>query len=127
MSFLNLRKKKTEKKEEPKHLAVASVPAVSVFAGTAGSAAAGVLHRPRVSEKALLGQARGVYVFDVASTANKQTIAKAIFALYKVKPRKVTVTAISAKTVMMRGKAGQSGGGKKASVYLKKGEKIEIV
>lgn len=127
MSFLNLRKKKidlpvgrqVEKKEAPKHLAVVP-PVVSSIASV-------VLRSPRITEKALTAQARGVFVFEVAARATKRTVKEAIYALYKVTPRKVAMVTMPKKSVVIKGKAGVSGGGKKAYVYLKKGDKIEIV
>jgi len=44
-----------------------------------------------------------------------------------VKPEKVRVAAIPAKKVFVRGKKGVKSGGKKAYVYLKKGDKIELI
>jgi large subunit ribosomal protein L23 len=56
--------------------------------------------------------------------ANKNEIKKAIKMLYGVTPVKVSVTQIQDKVVMRRGIIGKKSGGKKAVVYLKKGEKI---
>ncbi len=119
MSFLNLRKKKIAPKEEPKHLAVVST-VVSSLAST-------VLLRPHITEKAQTAQARGVFVFEVAPRATKQAVAQAVAALYKVTPRKVAMVTKQKKNITTKGKPGFSGGGKKAYVYLKKGDKIEIV
>lgn len=87
----------------------------------------GVLLRPRITEKATVLGEQNVYTFDVAPRANKLTVAKAIVALYKVTPTKVRVIAVPRKKILVRGKWGMRGGGKKALVYLKKGEKIEFV
>lgn len=86
-----------------------------------------IIKNPRVTEKGSFAMEQGVYTFDVADGANKTEIKKAIFALYKVKPLKVNILAIPKKNVNYRGKSGSKGGGKKAFVYLKKGDKIEIV
>lgn len=53
----------------------------------------------------------------------------AISELFKVMPRMVRVVAIPKKEVMTRGtnKKGTTAGGKKAYVFLKKGDKIEII
>lgn len=67
------------------------------------------------------------YVFNVAEGANKIEIKKAIFALYKVKPVKVNVLPVTKKNVSFRGQPHTKGGGRKAVVYLKEGDKIEII
>ena len=86
-----------------------------------------VIKNPRVTEKASFKAEQNVYTFDIEQSANKIEIKKAIFAKYKVKPVKVNVVSIPKKRVMLRGKSGVRGGGRKALVYLKKGEKIEVV
>ncbi|OGI64999.1 50S ribosomal protein L23 [Candidatus Nomurabacteria bacterium RIFCSPLOWO2_01_FULL_39_18] len=86
-----------------------------------------IIKNPRVTEKASFMQEQNVYTFDVASSANKKEIDKAIFALYKVHPIKINVLKVPVKHIISRGKPGKRGGGKKALVYLKKGDKIEFV
>ncbi len=86
-----------------------------------------IIKNGRVTEKASFAQEQNVYTFDVSVDANKTEIKKVIFALYKVKPVRVNVLSVPKKNIMSRGKAGVRGGGKKALVYLKKGDKIEFV
>lgn len=86
-----------------------------------------IIKNPRVTEKASFAQEQNVYTFNVSSSANKTEIKKAIFTLYKVKPRKINVLRIPKKNIISKGKAGVRGGGRKALVYLKKGDKIEFV
>ncbi len=86
-----------------------------------------IIKNPRVTEKASFAVEQNVYTFDVAPSANKTEIRKAIFALYKVKPLKVNVLSIPRKSVVSRGQVGVKGGGRKALVYLKKGDKLEVV
>jgi len=90
--------------------------------------AAVILKDPRITEKAAYQTAKGCYVFNVSTDANKQEIARAIREVYKVTPRKVTVTAIPRKAVFIRGtnRFGKTAGGKKAYVYLKQGDTIEL-
>ena len=73
--------------------------------------------------------AQGAYVFNVAMGANKIDIARAVRELYKVTPRMVRIVAVPRKAVMTRGtnRRGMTVAGKKAYVFLKKGETIEIV
>ncbi len=86
-----------------------------------------ILVRPRVTEKATISAENNVYVFDVAIDANKIQIKEAIKNLYNVTPVKVNITQIPAKKIIYRGKKGVKKRGKKAYVFLKKGDKIDIV
>lgn len=86
-----------------------------------------IIKNPRVTEKGSLVMSQNVYTFDVAVSATKQEIEKAVFDLYKVRPVKVNVLSVPHKKVMLRGRTGTRGGGRKAFVYLKPGDKIEFV
>ena len=86
-----------------------------------------IIKNPRITEKASFSAEQNVYTFDITASANKTEIKKAIFALYKVKPIKVNVLTIPRKKIMSKGKVGKKGGGRKAFVYLKKGDKIEFI
>ena len=86
-----------------------------------------VLIRPRITEKASRLGEQNVYTFDVAKSATKSDVALAISAVYKVTPLRVRMVTIPAKRVVVRGIPGTKAGGKKALVYLKKGEKIDFV
>ncbi len=81
---------------------------------------------PRVTEKASMLAEANVYTFNVHKDATKSEVAKAVFKSFKVKPERVNVLPIEKKTVRVRGKVGVRGGGRKAVVYLKKGDKIEF-
>jgi large subunit ribosomal protein L23 len=88
-----------------------------------------ILIDPRITEKGAYLSEKGVYVFNVAKNSNKKEIADAIKAIFKVTPIRVRVTAVPRKQVFTRGtnRWGKTAGGKKAYVYLKKGETIELV
>jgi large subunit ribosomal protein L23 len=87
-----------------------------------------VLVRPRVTEKAALqSNARGVYVFEVAGNATENSVKASIRDVFKVTPLRVRLLAIPTKKVFRRGKAGVKGGGKKAYIYLKKGDTIDVI
>jgi len=86
-----------------------------------------IIKNPRITEKASFAQEQNVYTFDIAASANKTEIKKAIFILYKVKPVKVNVLSIPKKNIMSKGKVGVRGGGRKALIYLKAGDKIEFI
>jgi len=87
-----------------------------------------VLLRPRITEKAALSADKGgVYVFEVTKSATKKSISASVRDFYKVTPKKVRIATIPLKKVFVRGKRGVKKGGKKAYVYLKKGDKIEVM
>jgi large subunit ribosomal protein L23 len=86
-----------------------------------------IIKNPRVTEKASFAAEQNVYTFDISASANKTEIKKAIFALYKIHPIKVNVLSVPKKNTMSKGIKGTRGGGRKAFVYLKKGDKIEFI
>jgi len=86
-----------------------------------------IIKNPRITEKGASVAEQNAYTFDVIGQANKKEIAKAIFAIYKVHPVRVNVSVIPKKSVRYRGRSYVRDGGKKAYVYLKKGDKIEFV
>jgi ribosomal protein L23 len=87
-----------------------------------------VLQHARITEKATMHQGTGVYTFNVADSVTKNDIKQTIFALYKVTPRMVRVLKVPQKVRRnaRTGKLGIKSGGKKAYVYLKKGETINL-
>jgi len=112
----------------------ATTPLAANSAGTTvreslSGGVADVLKNPRITEKATMHSDAGVYTFDVTAGATKRDIMKAVRALYSVSPRKVAIVSVPKKWKrnMRTGKRGQQGGGKKAYVYLKKGETINLV
>ena len=115
--------KKTRAEKKPAD-AVKAVP----YGASASLGLSHVIVKPRITEKSTWHSAEGVYVFDVALNANKQQIAQAVRAIYTVTPRKVRIVTIPSKRKrsVRTGKLGMKGGGKKAYVYLKKGETINL-
>ncbi|MEK7156841.1 MAG: 50S ribosomal protein L23 [Patescibacteria group bacterium] len=116
------KKKNTEKKVT----AVAAAPAEDVSGVTMGRDISTILKHARITEKASMHQEQGVYTFDIARSASKRDVIQAVRALYKVTPRMVRVVTVPVKSRRnaRSGKLGYTGGGKKAYVYLKKGETI---
>jgi large subunit ribosomal protein L23 len=91
-----------------------------------------VLVKPRITEKSTITPEKvNAYVFEINKDATSIDVKAAIYAVYKVAPVKVNITKIPTKEVsrQRRGasKKGFKQGGKKAYVYLKKGDKIEFV
>lgn len=87
-----------------------------------------IIIRPRITEKSgIMNESSNVYTFEISKNATKDTVSKAIKALYKVNAEKVRIINLPAKKVFVRGKKGTQSAVKKALVYLKKGDKIELV
>ncbi|MEN9560802.1 MAG: hypothetical protein RIQ56_75 [Candidatus Parcubacteria bacterium] len=95
---------------------------------SSGANLAAVLKHARITEKATMHAEMGSYVFDIADVATKSDVAKAVKKLFNVTPRMVRIvrTPSKVKRNMRTGKSGVRGGGKKAYVYLKKGETITL-
>jgi len=91
-----------------------------------------VIIGPRVTEKAAIkanppAGGSSVHVFNVTKEATKKSVIASVRDAYKVTPIAVRLLAVPSKKVFFRGKPGVKRGGKKAYVYLKKGDKIETV
>ena len=121
MAIFGNNKKGTKKKAE------ASAPAAP--AAKAPRVSKTALLSPRITEKGTLLMEQGAYVFNVAKDANKRDIARAIEASFKVMPRQIRVARVPGKKVISRttNRSGRTASGKKAYVFLKKGDKIEII
>lgn len=82
-----------------------------------------VLVRPLVTEKATV---TGTYCFEVALTANKSEVYKAVQKMYGVTPLSVRIMNVKGKTVRWQQTNGQRKAWKKAIVRLKAGETINV-
>ena len=90
-----------------------------------------VLDRPIVTEKAAQLSERGVYLFFVRPFATKHSIYTAIEAIYGVSPAKVRIARYpkKRKRVRVRGRERELSSPvlrKRAYVFLKEGEKIQL-
>ena len=88
-----------------------------------------VIKRPRVSEKAVKKSEQNVYTFVVDRSANKYDVRDAVKALYNVTPVKVNIVnkKPAERMVGSRNRTKHVPGMKKAYVYLKKGDTINLV
>ena len=118
----------TKKKDERKERAEERAPSVRSFARADSNDLSHVLVRPRITEKAMLGTDAHVYVFEVARGASKRQIKQAVQKYYNVTPVKVNVVTMPKKHIRnaRTGIRGVKGGGRKAYVYLKRGESISV-
>ena len=86
----------------------------------------GITLVPHITEKATFLSERGVYVFKIKPEVNKKMVEQAVREIYKVTPRKIAISYLPSKKRFVRGRYGEKKGLKKAVVYLKEGDKIEI-
>lgn len=87
-----------------------------------------ILRTPHISEKAsVVDEAANQVVFEVARTATKPEIAKAVATLFDVRVEGVTTLNVKPKQKRFRGRLGQQSGWKKAYVTLAEGEDIDFL
>lgn len=85
-----------------------------------------LLRSPHVTEKAVAGNDHGAYTFLVSSRATKPMIQRAVSALYNVTVEKVRTITVPAKRRFARGRYGERSGFRKAVVYIKEGQTIDL-
>ena len=85
-----------------------------------------IIIRPLITEKSTTLMAEGKYVFEVAKSANKMEIAKAISQIFKVKVASVNTINVEGKVKRMGRSVGKRSDYKKAIVKLAAGETIEF-
>ena len=88
---------------------------------------ASLILAPRVTEKASLQSEANAFTFVVAKNATKLELSKEIEKTYKVKPTAINIINIQGKVKFKRGAWGKTSGIKKAVVFLKKGDTINLV
>lgn len=123
MALFETKTKKRKSKEVTNEKAVIVSSADKTVRTMSGT----TILRPRITEKASYATGNHAYVFDVDTRSTKKEIAQAFKEIYGFIPQKVRTTTIKTKMVTRRGMPGTKGGGKKATIVLKKGEKIEII
>ncbi len=117
----------SKKKTETKKTSVKTEKAVAVRETATPIMVRDEILRPRITEKSgIANETSNIYTFEVTKTATKYTIAQAVKAMYKVTPLKIRTVSLPAKQVFSRGRWGTQSAVKKALVYLKKGDKIEV-
>jgi large subunit ribosomal protein L23 len=90
------------------------------------SSAYKVLVKPMVTEKASILVAQNKYAFEVSLAANKIEIAKAIEAVYGVKPESINIIPIRGKNIRYGKTKGKRKNRKKALVTLPEGKAIKV-
>lgn len=87
-----------------------------------------ILRSPHVTEKAAYMTLQRGYVFEVAQDATKRDVIAAVRALYGVTPVKVNMVVKQPRAYVarFRNRRGTKAGLKKAYVFLKQGDKIDM-
>ncbi len=116
-------KKKTEEKEAPVAVVATAQKNPAIIDVTR------IIVKPRITEKAALLSDKNVYTFEIKKGANKHEVRDAIKALYNVTPVRVHIVNKEPRHFMSRsrGRDMMEHGLRKAYVYLKKGDRIELV
>jgi large subunit ribosomal protein L23 len=130
MALFSLKKDTQKKKTTTAIDAVSETKKVSSAEPTFSAVdTASILLHPRVTEKASMLSEKGIYTFDMSPRATQKEVIAALKKVYNVVPVKVNIVSVPSKQVRMRTKNafGVKSGGKKAYVYLKKGETIDTV
>lgn len=88
-----------------------------------------VLLQPRITEKAVKKGEKNVYTFEVRRDATKYDVRDAVKAFFNVTPVKVNIVNKSPRSYLSRskGRTVSEKGLKKAYVYLKDGDSINLV
>jgi len=85
-----------------------------------------IIIRPVVTEKTTELSEQNKYVFQVANSANKDMVKKAVKEIFNVTPDRVNVIMMRGKKKRVRYQYGYTTAWKKAIVTLKAGDKIEL-
>ena len=122
------RKKESKTEEKGSEKKVAAKPTINNALPTDYDLA-GVLVQPHVTEKTVRMGEKNVYTFIVRSDATKYLVRDAITSLYSVTPVKVNIVNKAPRQFMSRQKGRRltEKGMKKAYVYLKDGDSINLV
>jgi large subunit ribosomal protein L23 len=88
-----------------------------------------VIQKPRITEKAAVLGDKNIYVFEVARRATKTDVKNAVVAQFKVTPVKVNIVNKMHRTTKSRARNRTLtvSGMRKAHVYLKKGDTINLI
>ncbi len=124
MKLFGIGKGKEKKEETP---AAAPVTARTAPFSLSPESGAGVLRRPRVTEKATALSERSVYVFEIDPRAAKGDVRRALRALSKVEPVKIRIVRLPGKRTGSFGRPrGRTPGLKKAYVYYPAGTTLDL-
>jgi large subunit ribosomal protein L23 len=124
MALFNFLGKKKQKEEEKKKTIEPSAEEKKQTKPEALTKASVII--PHITEKAAALAEKGIYVFRIKNKTNKITVKKAVKDKYGVEPIRVNIINPPPKKISMRGRSVIKKIPKKAMVFLKEGDKIEI-
>jgi large subunit ribosomal protein L23 len=118
-----------EKKTAKKTITAKTKAVKKALVVTGASDTSWVIIKPRITEKAALLGDKNIYVFEVARRATKADVKQAIATQFKVTPTKINIVNRTHRTTKSRARNRTItvSGAKKAHVYLKKGDTINLV
>jgi large subunit ribosomal protein L23 len=85
-----------------------------------------IIRRPIITEKTTMLGDQSQYVFEVARTANKIDVKRAVEEVFKVNVRAVNIIHVHGKSRRMGRSQGMTSPWKKAIVTLQAGQRIEL-
>jgi large subunit ribosomal protein L23 len=85
-----------------------------------------IIRRPIITEKTTMLGDHGQYAFEVARTANKIDVKRAVEQIFKVNVRAVNIIHVRGKSRRMGKSQGITSPWKKAIVTLQTGQRIEL-
>ena len=86
----------------------------------------GIIRRPLLTEKSLLGSESGQYAFEVAMEATKEDVRRAVQEIFNVRVAHVTTSIYRGKTRRVGRKVGKRRNWKKATVRLAEDQMIDF-
>lgn len=120
------RKKETEEKKEGTSM-VKTAPEKKALVTDRNLS--GVILNPRITEKAVALSEQNVYTFEVHKDASKYDVSEAVKSFFNVTPVKVNIVNKKPRKYnsRTRGRVVSEKGMKKAYVYLKQGDSINLI
>jgi large subunit ribosomal protein L23 len=85
-----------------------------------------IIRRPLLTEKSLQGSEEGAYSFEVAKSATKPQIKKAVESIFNVHVLKITTSIVRGKIKRLGRNTGKRPNWKKATVQLREGQFIDF-
>ncbi len=124
MALFNFLGKKKKKEEEKKKIFEPERVEQKQTKSEAFTKASVII--PHITEKATALSEKGIYVFEIRDKTNKIMVKEAVKKQYNVSPRKVNIVNLPVKKISIQSRSVAKKIPKKAVVYLKQGDKIEL-
>ncbi len=119
---LDKKEKKSKRVEKKDAVSVVSSEDIAQYKGIKEN----ILLRPVITEKSSMLNASGSYTFRVTDYATKQDVRKAVERKYKVTVERVNMVTVHPKKRMRGAIVGRISGYRKAVVFIKDGQTIDL-